>query len=73
MLGAPPEFEGVTCTEIGCDRRYGLEWDHVDPCANGGETSLANLKPECKPHHWDKTERDRKAGLLGGAGRARAP
>jgi hypothetical protein len=73
MLGAPPEFEGVTCTQIGCDRRYGLEWDHVDPHANGGETSLANLKPECKPHHWEKTERDRKAGLLGRSPPARAP
>jgi len=72
-LGAPPGFEGVTCAEYGCDRRYGLEWDHVDPCANGGPTSLANLKPECKPHHWDKTERDRKAGLLGDARRARGP
>jgi hypothetical protein len=73
MLGAPPEFEGVTCTQIGCDRRYGLEWDHVDPCANGGETSLANLKPECKPHHWEKTERDREAGLLGRSPPARGP
>ena len=73
MLGAPPEFEGVSCAENGCDRRYGLEWDHVDPCANGGETSLANLRPECKPHHWDKTERDRKAGLLGRSPPARAP
>jgi len=63
----------VTCAEIGCDRRYGLEWDHVDPRANGGPTSLANLKPECKPHHWDKTERDRKAGILGRSPPARAP
>jgi hypothetical protein len=73
MLGAPPEFEGVTCAENGCDRRYGLEWDHVDPRANGGETSRANLKPECKPHHSDKTERDRKAGLLGRSPPARGP
>jgi hypothetical protein len=72
-LGAPPEFAGIECSEIGCERRYGLEFDHVDPCANGGPTSLANLKPECKPHHWDKTERDRKAGLLDGNRRARAP
>jgi hypothetical protein len=64
MLGAPPDFDGVTCDEAGCDRRYGLEWDHVDPVANGGPTALANLKAECKPHHWDKTERDRQAGLL---------
>jgi len=72
-LGAPPDFEGITCREEGCDRRYGLEIDHVDPCANGGPTSLGNLGPECKPHHRNKTERDRKAGLLGGNRRARAP
>jgi hypothetical protein len=73
LLGAPPDFDGVTCREAGCERRYGLEWDHVDPCANGGPTSLANLQPECKPHHWNKTERDRRAGLLHGTGRARSP
>jgi hypothetical protein len=72
-LGAPPEFDGIECSELGCDRKYGLEFDHVDPCANGGQTSFANLKPECKPHHRNKTERDRSAGLLNGGGRPRAP
>jgi hypothetical protein len=72
-LGAPPGFDGIACSEHGCDRKYGLEIDHVDPCANGGPTSLANLKPECKPHHWDKTRRDRRAGLLGPGRRARGP
>jgi hypothetical protein len=72
-MGAPPEFDGIECSEEGCGRQYGLEFDHVDPCANGGPTSLANLKPECKPHHWNKTERDRKAGLLGSGRKARAP
>jgi hypothetical protein len=42
----------------------GLEWDHVDPVAHGGLTTRANLKPSCKPHHLDKTERDRRTGLL---------
>jgi hypothetical protein len=70
-LGPPPRFEGAVCVEEGCDRRYGLEWDHDDPVANGGPTSYENLKARCKPDHWAKTERDRKAGLLGrGAGRA---
>jgi hypothetical protein len=64
-LGPPPDFDGVTCAEPGCDRRYGLEWDHVDPVAHGGITSRENLKPLCWPHHRDKTERDRAAGLLG--------
>jgi len=73
MLGTPPDFDGVTCSELGCDRRYGLEWDHVDPVANRGTTSKDNLDPKCGPHHWDKTERDRKAGKLKGRRRARGP
>jgi hypothetical protein len=64
-LGPPPDFDGVKCSETGCERRYHLEWDHVNPVANGGLTSLDNLKPRCWPHHQEKTERDRKAGLLG--------
>ena len=64
-LGKPPDFEGLKCAEPGCERRYGLEWDHVDPVNNNGPTSYENLQPLCKPHHWEKTERDRKNGLLG--------
>lgn len=66
MLAAPPVFDGVTCSVPGCDRRYGLEQDHLDPVANGGVTSFANIRPKCKPHHWIKTEEDRRAGLLRG-------
>jgi len=65
-LGAVPDFDGVTCVDAGCGRKYGLEWDHRNPLANRGETSYANLDPRCKPSHWEKTQRDRKAGLLGG-------
>jgi len=68
-LGHPPDFDGVTCCEEGCDRRYHLEWDHVDPVANQGTTTFANLAARCWPHHRAKTERDRAAGLLSG-GRA---
>ena len=64
-LGPPPGFDGVECVEEGCGRRYGLEWDHVDPVANGGPTSYDNLKARCWPHHRAKTERDRQAGLSG--------
>ena len=64
-LGTPPSFEGVECTG-GCGRRYGLEWDHVDPVAHGGATSYGNLKPRCWGCHQEKTERDRRAGLLDG-------
>jgi hypothetical protein len=72
-LGPPPEFAGVVCAEIGCERRYGLEWDHKVPVASGGLTSHDNLQPLCLAHHWDKTERDRQAGLLGARRGDRAP
>jgi hypothetical protein len=62
-LGGPPGFDGVSCTEPGCNRRYGLEWDHV-PVAQNGPTSYENLRPTCRPHHWEKAERDRQAGLF---------
>jgi len=64
MLGAPPAFEGPICSEPACDRRHHLETDHIDPCANGGKTTYKNLASPCWPHHRDKTERDRQAGLL---------
>jgi HNH endonuclease len=64
-LGPPPELSGVTCSEAGCDRRYGLEWDHIDPVATGGLTSHDNLSRLCAPHHQEKTRRDRAAGWRG--------
>lgn len=69
-LGPVPAFSGARCAD--CARAYGLEWDHVDPLAHTGPTSYANLQARCWVDHRIKTERDRKAGLLGrGAGRAR--
>ena len=63
-IGPPPEFDGRKCSEDGCERRLGLETDHVLPVAAGGPTSGENLSDRCLPHHWEKTERDRTAGLL---------
>ncbi|MGH9038143.1 MAG: DUF222 domain-containing protein [Acidimicrobiia bacterium] len=63
-LGAPPDFDGVTCAAAGCDRRYHTEWDHKDPKANWGPTAFDNFQALCYPHHQDKTARDRNAGLL---------
>ncbi|MGH9039239.1 MAG: DUF222 domain-containing protein [Acidimicrobiia bacterium] len=72
-LGLPPDFDGVACAASGCDRRYHLEWDHKDPKANWGPTTFDNLQALCWPHHRDKTERDRKAGLLGPRGGGHDP
>jgi hypothetical protein len=65
-LGDPERLDGLVCVEDGCDRRHDLELDHVDPVANHGPTSYENIEARCKPDHWAKTERDRKAGKLKG-------
>lgn len=72
-LGSAPTFAGAVCVEPGCDRRHGLEWDHDDPVANDGVTSYENMKARCRPDHWAKTERDRKAGLLNRRRKERGP
>jgi hypothetical protein len=61
-LGDPPDFDGPRCPD--CGNRHGLEMDHDDPKANGGETSLDNLKPRYWRCHQKKTARDREAGRL---------
>ncbi|MGH9105929.1 MAG: hypothetical protein ACRDZX_08855 [Acidimicrobiales bacterium] len=35
-LGPVPGFDGVKCSHPGCERRYGLEWDHVQAVSRGG-------------------------------------
>jgi 5-methylcytosine-specific restriction endonuclease McrA len=62
LLGRPPDFEGPSCAD--CGNRFHLEWDHVNPRANGGAWSIDNNEPRCWPCHTEKTERDRRAGLL---------
>ena len=61
-LGAPPEFDGVKCSQ--CGNRFRTEFDHVKPFAGGGPTSLGNFDPKCCPCHWAKTEEDRREGRL---------
>ncbi len=62
-LGPVPAFTGARCAQ--CGSRFGLEYDHINPVANKGETSLANVQALCWDDHQAKTERDRQAGLLG--------
>lgn len=62
-MGPPPKFAGRRCAR--CGRTFGLQDDHDDPVANGGATEKSNLQDLCYPCHLDKTEEDRKAGLLG--------
>jgi hypothetical protein len=43
------------CVVPGCGLHEGLEIDHVEPFAQGGLTSLANLVRLCHWHHYLKT------------------
>ena len=61
-LGKPPDFDGVKCVD--CGNRFRPEFDHVQPRAGGGPTSLPNTDPRCRPCHLIKTERDRREGRL---------
>jgi hypothetical protein len=70
-LGPVPAFTGRACVD--CTRTFGLERDHVDPVAHTGVTSISNLADRCYPCHAAKTERDRRAGLLGKRAKARGP
>jgi hypothetical protein len=70
-LGPVPAFSGAACVD--CARTFGLEWDHEDPVAHTGPTSISNLRARCHPCHQEKTERDRKAGLLGNRAKALPP
>jgi hypothetical protein len=49
------EHGGVRCSAPGCDRRAGIEWDHIEPHAHGGPTEMENLWPLCGHHHDEKT------------------
>jgi len=61
------EARDPTCVVPGCNRRWGLEIDHVIPFAGGGTTTLDNLARLCRWHHAQKTHHGWRLG--GGPGR----
>jgi hypothetical protein len=62
-LGPVPALTGSQCAR--CGRRWGLQYDHINPVANQGPTTYHNLQALCWADHHHKTEQDRQAGLLG--------
>ena len=61
------EVRDPTCVVPECNRRRGLEIDHIVPFAKGGQTTLSNLARLCAWHHAQKTHHG--ARLSGGPGR----
>ena len=72
LVPTPLPMPPVTERADDCGNLLALELDHDDPVANGGPTTRSNMKWRCNHCHREKTERDRRAGLLSGAA-ARAP
>jgi hypothetical protein len=60
------EQRDPTCVVPKCNRRRGLEIDHVIPMSEGGITTLGNLARLCRFHHDQKTHHGWV--LSGGAG-----
>jgi hypothetical protein len=49
------EERDPVCAVPGCGLGEGLEIDHIEPFAQGGKTTLANLVRLCHWHHYLKT------------------
>jgi len=52
------------CGRVGCDSRFRLEIDHIEPLAAGGRTDKANLWRLCGHDHHLKTHRRWRAITL---------
>jgi hypothetical protein len=64
-IGEPPGFAGRRCRR--CGSRFRVQGDHIDPHTHGGEMCIDNLQDLCPACHREKTEDDRRRGLLGKA------
>lgn len=63
------ERDGGRCTFVGdngkrCDARDRLEFDHVQPVARGGRTSVDNLRLRCRAHNQFEAERVYGEGFM---------
>jgi hypothetical protein len=56
------ERDGSRCTFVGeqgkrCEARMRLEWDHIEPVARGGRSTVSNLRVRCRAHNQFAAER----------------
>ena len=56
------ERDGGRCTFVGenghrCESRTRLEWDHVEPVAQGGRATVTGLRLRCRAHNQLEAER----------------
>jgi hypothetical protein len=56
------ERDGGRCTFVGenghqCEAKTRLEWDHVEPVAQGGRATVQGLRLRCRAHNQLEAER----------------
>jgi 5-methylcytosine-specific restriction endonuclease McrA len=61
--------DGARCTFVSdsgrrCEARSDLEFDHIEPVARGGESTVANLRLRCRAHNQLEAERLFGAGFM---------
>ncbi|HTR97218.1 MAG TPA: HNH endonuclease signature motif containing protein [Candidatus Acidoferrales bacterium] len=61
--------DGGRCSFVGesghrCEERSRLEFDHVEPVARGGQTTVANLRLRCRAHNQFAAERAFGKGFM---------
>ncbi|HTR97088.1 MAG TPA: HNH endonuclease signature motif containing protein [Candidatus Acidoferrales bacterium] len=61
--------DGGRCTFLGesghrCEERSRLEFDHIEPVARGGQTTVANLRLRCRAHNQFAAERSFGRGFM---------
>jgi 5-methylcytosine-specific restriction endonuclease McrA len=61
--------DGGQCTFVSeaghrCEARKGLEYDHIEPFARGGEATVAGVRLRCRAHNQYEAERVYGAGFM---------
>jgi hypothetical protein len=49
-----------------CDERCGVEFDHIEPIARGGQSTVANVRLRCRAHNQFAAERTYGADFMRG-------
>lgn len=68
--------DGGQCTFVSddgrrCDARKHLEFDHVEPVARGGRSTVGNLRLRCRAHNQMEADRVFGAGFMDGVRKGR--
>ena len=69
VRGTVWQRDGGQCTFVSekgkrCEERKGMQFDHIEPVARGGDTTVTNLRLRCRAHNQYAAERTFGAGFM---------